>query len=164
MTIDEARRLFAYGSWANGLMFDAAAALTAEQFNAPAASSYPSVGATLGHIVSAEWIWLQRWQGVSPTAAPAWATGLLLSELRAHLAEVETERDRFLETLAEADLERPVSYRTLSGQAWTDPLGDLLRHAVNHSTYHRGQVATQLRQLGVKPPGTDMIVYLRRAR
>jgi len=35
---------------------------------------------------------------------------------------------------------------------------------VNHSTYHRGQVSTQLRQLGLTPPNTDLITYLRQAR
>jgi uncharacterized damage-inducible protein DinB len=40
-------------------------------------------------------------------------------------------------------------------------MADLIRHVVNHSTYHRGQLATQLRQLGQIPPATDFIVYRR---
>ena len=39
----------------------------------------------------------------------------------------------------------------------------MLRHVVNHSTYHRGQVTTILRQLGVPPPSTDLIAYYRDA-
>ena len=38
-----------------------------------------------------------------------------------------------------------------------------MRHVVNHSTYHRGQLATQLRQLGHTPPNTDFIRFLREA-
>jgi uncharacterized damage-inducible protein DinB len=164
MTIDEARELFAYTAWANGRMLDAAAQLPAEKLSATAASSFPSILGTLGHIVGTEWIWLRRWHGDSPTATPAWVAGSSLSELRARLAAVEAEREGFLGGLADADLERIVEYRRLSGEAHADRLADLVRHAVNHSTYHRGQLATQLRQLGAHPPGTDLLIYLRSGR
>jgi uncharacterized damage-inducible protein DinB len=77
---------------------------------------------------------------------------------------VEAERDQYLASLSDVDLGRVVEYRALSGQAYADPLAGLIRHVVNHSTYHRGQVATQLRQLGKTPPTTDLIVYLRRVK
>lgn len=54
MTITEARELFGYESWANARMFEAAGELTQEQCDAVVASSFPSIGATLAHIVSAE--------------------------------------------------------------------------------------------------------------
>jgi uncharacterized damage-inducible protein DinB len=164
MTIAEARELFAYSSWANGLMFDAAQALSPAQLSATIASSFPSVRGTLGHIAGTEWIWLRRWRGDSPTSVPAWVDASPLPELRGHLGAVEAERDQYLAPLGDGDLERIVQYRRLSGEAHGDRLADLVRHVVNHSTYHRGQVATQLRHLGVKPPGTDLILYLRSPR
>ncbi len=161
MRIEEARDLFGYSAWATGRMFDAAAAVPADKLSATIASSFPSILGTLGHIVSTEWIWLRRWGGESPMTAPAWATGSSLSELRTRLTEVESERDRFLGRLADADLDRIVEYRRMSGEAHADKLADLVRHTVNHSTYHRGQLATQLRQIGVQPPGTDLVTYVR---
>ena len=161
MTIDEARDLFGYSAWATGRMFDAAAALSADQLSATVASSFPSVLGTLGHIVATEWIWLRRWKGDSPTAAPSWVTGPTLSELRERLADVESERDRLFGQLADADLDRIVEYRRMSGEAHADRLADLVRHAVNHSTYHRGQLVTQLRQIAVHPPGTDFVTWVR---
>jgi uncharacterized damage-inducible protein DinB len=161
MTIDEARDLFGYSAWATGRMFDTAAGLPADQLSATIASSFPSILGTLGHIIATEWIWLRRWLGDSPTATPAWVTGSSLSELRARLAEVESERDRLLGQLADADLDRIVEYRRMSGEAHADRLADLVRHAVNHSTYHRGQLVTQLRQIGVHPPGTDFVTWVR---
>lgn len=77
---------------------------------------------------------------------------------------LEAERDAYLATPADGDVTRIVEYRTLAGNAYADRLGDLFRHVVNHSTYHRGQVATQLRQLGQAPPGTDLIAFLRARR
>ena len=164
MTTTEAREMFAYCAWANGRLFAVAEALTPEQLQASAASSFPSVLRTLGHIVSAEWIWLRRFLGESPGAAPGWATESSFSELRGHLSAVEAERDAYLAGLTDPDLERTVEYRTLAGQAQADPLKSLFRHVVNHSTYHRGQAATQLRQLGLVPPSTDLTVYLRETR
>lgn len=161
MTIDEARELFAYSTWASARMFEAAGTLSPEQLSATVASSFPSVRGTLAHVVGAEWIWLRRWRGESPAAAPGWVAGASLSELRDRLASIEADRDAYLTGLPDGDLARIVEYRTLSGQAGADRLEDLVRHVVNHATYHRGQVATQLRQLGVAPPGTDLVIYLR---
>jgi uncharacterized damage-inducible protein DinB len=36
----------------------------------------------------------------------------------------------------------------------------MMQHVVNHSTYHRGQVVTMLKQLGVQVPSTDLLLYL----
>jgi uncharacterized damage-inducible protein DinB len=161
MTIDEARQLFAYSKWANSLMFGAAGLLSPEEFGAAAPSSFPSVSATLAHLVFGEWAWLQRWLGRSPTAAPGWVSRRALRDLKIQLDEVEVERGALLQRLTDADLDQPLTYQNLSGQAFTNRLGDLMRHVVNHSTYHRGQLATQLRQLGKTPPGTDLILFLR---
>jgi len=161
VTANEARQLFGYSVWANALMFAAADGLPGAQLDQSIASSFPSVRRTLAHIVSGEWIWLRRWLGENPTAMPPWVANGSLRELEDQLASVEVERDAFLATLSDSDLERMVSYRALSGDAFTQQLGDLMRHVVNHSTYHRGQVATLLRHLGVAPPGTDLTVYLR---
>ncbi len=164
MTTGEAGELFAYSAWANALVFESAAALSAEQLGHSVASSFPSIGATLGHIVGAEWVWLRRWLGESPSGFPEWVTKPVLADLKARLSEVERERAAFVASLSDSDLVRVVSYRTLSGKSFSDPLDGLMRHVVNHSTYHRGQVVTQLRQLGFKPPTTDLIVFMRQSK
>ena len=145
-------------------MFEAASALSEEQLGHSVASSFPSVGGTLAHMVGAELVWLRRWLGESPSGFPDWVAKPVLADLRGRLSAVEQERDTLVAGLSDADLGRVVSYRNLAGQAFSHPLGGLMRHVVNHSTYHRGQVATQLRQLGFKPPGTDLIVFLRQAK
>jgi uncharacterized damage-inducible protein DinB len=161
MTITEARELFGYSAWANGAMLDAAETLSPEQLSATVASSFPSVRGTLGHIVGTEWIWLRRWLGESPKSPPDWVEHSAPSDLRARLAAVAAERDQFLAGRGDADLQSVVEYRRFSGEAYANRLADLVRHVVNHSTYHRGQLATQLRQLGVKPPSTDILLYVR---
>lgn len=161
MTTDESRELFGYASWATARMFSAAETLTQEQLTAFVESSFPSILGTLAHMVGSEWIWLCRWQGDSPTAIPDWVSQPALKDLEIRLAAIEGERASFLGQLTDADLERVVSYRGLDGQTFSLPLGALIRHVVNHATYHRGQLATMLRQLGHAPPSTDFTRYLR---
>ena len=161
MTTDESRELFDYASWATARMFRAAEALTQEQLTAFIESSFPSMLGTLAHLVGAEWIWVRRWQGDNPASIPDWVGQPALKDLEIRLAAIEGERASFLEQLTDADLQRVVSYRGLDGQTFSLPLGDLLRHVVNHATYHRGQLATMLRQLGHAPPSTDFVKYLR---
>jgi uncharacterized damage-inducible protein DinB len=161
MTLDDLRSLYTYNAWANARFFEAVAGLDEAGRAAPVESSFPSVIATLGHIVGAEWIWLSRWQGTSPSASPGWLESPKLEALRARLSRVEAERAGFLAGLAGADLQRPVAYRTLDGTAHSTRLLDLLLHLVNHSTYHRGQLTTLLRQAGGAPPATDNVVYTR---
>jgi len=164
MTVGEARDLTAYNKWANGVVFSAAAGLSPDQLTHVVPSSFPSVRATLAHIVSTEWVWLRRWLHESPTSVPAWVASADLADLRVRLTAIEGEREAYLADLTDTRLEELISYRTLSGQPHDDPLGDTLRHVVNHSTYHRGQVATQFRQLAIAPPATDFIAYVWQGR
>jgi len=123
------------------------------------AVSYRSIFGTLQHILWAEWRWLGRWlmralAGRDPLECRD------LVALRARWTEIEREQLEFLQRLTAADLGRPISYDNPPGTRWTYELRHMLQHLVNHSTYHRGQVAAMLRQLDTAPPATDFLVYL----
>ena len=74
---------------------------------------------------------------------------------------MERDQEAFVSGLAFEDLTRVIAYGDTRGTAWEERLGRMLRHVVNHSSYHRGQVVTMLRQLGAVPPSTDLIRYYR---
>lgn len=61
----------------------------------------------------------------------------------------------------EADLSRVVQYVNNSGEVYRNSIGDMLMNIVHHSTYHRGQVATQFKRHGIMPPVTDYIILAR---
>jgi uncharacterized damage-inducible protein DinB len=65
----------------------------------------------------------------------------------------------FLNTLTEERLAAGLSYENLQGRRWEYSLAHMMQHVVNHSSYHRGQVVTLLRQLGRAPPPTDYLVF-----
>lgn len=151
--------LYAYNRWANGRVIEAVSRLAPARFVQTIPSSYPSVRDTLTHLVSAEWIWLERWKGVSPKAMldPKWFPSL--DPLRRRWSEVERDQKAFVDALKDEALERIVSYVNTKGERWEYPLARTMQHLANHSTYHRGQVTTMLRQLDAEPPATDLLVF-----
>ena len=164
MQPEDLRKLYDYNEWANDRVFAALRALEPEALRGRIESSFPSPLATLAHIVAAEWVWLSRWRGHSPSSVPSWLEEPELEDLGARLAAVESERAELLEGLSSADVETSLEYRTIDGESHEDRLLDLLLHVVNHSSYHRGQLTTMLRQLGVEPVATDYVLFLQEER
>jgi uncharacterized damage-inducible protein DinB len=160
-SLDEVREHFAYGKWANDRFREVIASLPGDQLTATIESSFASIVETFAHIVAAEWIWLRRWKGENPSTIPGWLEQPEFDALVTRLAGIEAERDDFLATLDEKDLEEVLRYRTMDGVSHANRLADLFLHVVNHSTYHRGQLTTMLRQVGATPPATDFIVFKR---
>jgi uncharacterized damage-inducible protein DinB len=160
MNIDDIRGLFDYTDYANGLALDAAEKLTEEQRRHDFKSSHGSIHGTLVHMAGAEWVWLERWKGVSHSRI--WAADDFpgVAALRSRWREIEAERRGLLESLIEERLRQDLSYKNLKGEPFTLPLVDQMQHVVNHSTLHRGQVVGMIRQLGLQPPAVDLIYYL----
>lgn len=161
MTVDDFRTLYAYNSWANRRTLDSCAALAPEQFTRDMGSSFRSVRDTLAHIYGAEWIWLERWYGRIPTALPSAADFPDLQTLRARWEALDRERLDYINALTPAELQRIIKYKNTKGTRFEGQLEPMLNHVLHHSTYHRGQVVTLLRQLGAKPVDTGLIAFYR---
>jgi uncharacterized damage-inducible protein DinB len=161
MSPDEIRQLFEYNAWANRRSLATAEKLTAEQFTKPMGSSFSSVRDTLAHIYGAEWIWLERFQGRSPSALPNVSLFSDARTLRETWAVHEERLLVFTSGLSQADLDRKMEYKTLKFGTYSNPLWQSMLHVVNHGTYHRGQVTTLLRQLGAQPILLDLMHFYR---
>jgi len=160
MDKDEIRQLYDYNRWANARTFDAAERLTDAEFARALGGSFPSVRETLVHLVWAEWVWLRRWLGESPRERFDAAEFSNVAAVRSRWDEIERERAEFIVGIDEARLGAVVAYVNAAGEEWRYPLGQMMLHVANHSTYHRGQVATLLRQLGAAAPSTDFLYYI----
>jgi uncharacterized damage-inducible protein DinB len=167
MNRSDLRHLFDYTEWANGLALGAAAELSTENLNRDFNISHSSIFGTLLHMAGAEWIWLERWHGRSPAKTEAWS--LWTTESCPHLAalngrwqDVIDRRAHFLAEVDEAQLAAEMPFKLLSGDPSSLPLVDQMQHVANHATLHRGQVVGMIRQLGLEPPSTDLLFYLRR--
>jgi uncharacterized damage-inducible protein DinB len=160
MNFNDIHQLFNYTEWANHLVLDAAERLSDEQQKRDFKISHGSIHGTLAHMAGAEWLWLERWRGTSPSRIWTAEDFLDIPAIRARWQQIETERRTLLESLSEEYLCRDLSYRNLKGEPFALPLIAQMQHVVNHSTQHRGQAVGMLRQLGVQPPTVDLLYYL----
>jgi uncharacterized damage-inducible protein DinB len=159
MNVNDIQLLYEYNRWANARVLDAVAVLTREEFTKDLSNSYRSVRGTLTHIMWGEWIWLMRWKDISPKTVFDPADYPNLSSLRTQWQEIDQERRDFIYGLTDDSLERVIAYTNTKGEEWQYPLQHMIQHITNHSSYHRGQVTTLLRQLGVEPAATDLLLF-----
>jgi len=161
MNHQDIKNLYAYNRWAMKRVFDAVSKLTPEQFAQDLKSSHGGVHGTLVHCIGAEKVWLSRWREnpdkvfLQPQDAPT------LNDLRSLWDKVDTDREAFIDTLDDTKLNTVRPYPAMSGKMFNFSYAQMMQHVVNHSTYHRGQVITMLRQLGAAAVSTDMIAYTR---
>lgn len=161
MNAEDIRILFEYNSWANHRTLDSCNALSNEQFTRDLGSSFKSIRDTLAHTCDVEWLWLERFHGRSHPGMPPATNYPDLAALRARWEDVERDLNDFVAALSESDLTRSYEFKTTQGVPQAQPGWQMLQHLANHGTYHRGQIATMLRQLGSKAQGTDMIFFYR---
>jgi uncharacterized damage-inducible protein DinB len=159
--MDEFLELFEYNAWANRALFDAAGKLPEEHYFRDLKSSYGGVHGTLAHIVWAEHLWLNRWLVRPNPAVPQGRDLGTLTDVRARWEAIEAERGGWLAGLSELALAETRAVKPSSGGEYVHTLRQMFRHFINHSSYHRGQVVTLLRQLGAQPPSTDLILFYR---
>ena len=166
MNLSDVKHLFDYTEWANGLAMDAAAKLANEDLRRDVNISHRSIFGTLLHMAGAEWIWLERWNGRSPAKAEAWSMWTTescadLATLNQRWQALVDRRARYVSALDEERLAAELPFKLLSGDPSSMRLVDQMQHVANHATMHRGQVVGMIRQLGIDPPSTDLLFYLR---
>jgi len=167
MNKDDIRLLYEYDRWANSRVLQAVSGLSDEQFTRDLGGSFRSVRDTLVHIIAGEWGWLAYWK--EPTLSAAFTTDLRkrrdalfrpeafpnAAAVQRKWAEVEKEQAEFVDGVTNESLGRMLPFRTTQVS-----LAHLMQHLANHSTYHRGQIALMMRQLGAKPVAMDFHVFL----
>jgi uncharacterized damage-inducible protein DinB len=149
-----------YNHWANRHLAEAVSELDNKQFMKMIISSFPSIHKTLIHIIWAEELWLERWQGRSfvPELDPEeYPTS---ESIMKKFESLYQDQMQYLNDLNPGSEDQKVSYINFKGKRWEYTLRQMVQHLIIHSAYHRGQLATLLRQLGVSPPNTDYLMFV----
>lgn len=137
MNLSDIKSLYAYNRWANDRMFAAIEKVPNEKFGAPIVSSFPSLRETTFHILFAEWLWLNRWQGVSPCTSvvdsdalpatwdalspgkkPKWQELFTVAAMKSFAESIDTERQNFLSSLDEQTLQTVLEYKGMDGNPY----------------------------------------------
>jgi uncharacterized damage-inducible protein DinB len=164
MTSQDFCLLFEFNSWANARTLQAVKSVPEEQLTVDRKNSFGSIMGTLVHICGAEDIWLQRLNGANPGIFMKQENFPTLAFLESKWNDVESGWQQYLLRLTEEELTRMLTFNTLRGDVVTQKVWESLQHLVNHSTYHRGQITTLIRQSGGTPIGTDLINFYRQKK
>ncbi|MGE5519907.1 MAG: DinB family protein [Candidatus Dadabacteria bacterium] len=156
-------QLAAYHVWANKQLFEFISTLPEEQQLAEIKSSFPGVHATLLHLYDSEAIWWQRVKMQERIISPAESFHGNTSELIYQILRQNREWQNYITDLQEHVFLHEFIYFNSRKEKFKQPIYQMLTHVFNHGTYHRGQIVTILRQLGIeKIPATDFIIWSRR--
>jgi uncharacterized damage-inducible protein DinB len=143
-------QLWRYNDWANRTLINAF-----KRYNGDIPATCLHL---LSHLTNAQTIWVSRITGVIPVVG-VWEDY--------SLADCETHHRLSSTALTQViadDVEgQPVniSYTNTRNESFTNSLQDILLHIFNHGTYHRAQIATEMRKHGVEPVNTDYITFAR---
>lgn len=143
-------KLLQYEIWANGKMIEAILPCTPED---------EKLNQLISHILAARVVWLERIQN-NPHTKAIWETQSIKSCSLLN-DSINLQYAHFMKSVENKDLDKTVTYKNLKGDDFSTSLSDILVHVFNHSTYHRGQIATRLKSLGLNIPPTDYIIFSR---
>jgi uncharacterized damage-inducible protein DinB len=160
MTLQEIKTLQAYNAWADNRIFEAVAQLPSDQYMQDAKSSHGGIHGTLIHMVGAEKVWLERFQG-DPKPFLTQNPPNSLLELKSVWEKVGYDTAHWLGAMTDKKLNETFTMKTAKGDTYTHVYWQAFQHMVNHSSYHRGQIVTMLRQFGAKPVSTDLSLFYR---
>jgi uncharacterized damage-inducible protein DinB len=165
VTRSDARTLTRYNAWANGLIFDAVAALPEGEATKPRASVFRNMVHTLNHNYVIDRIFQAHLEGRShgytgrntPEHPP-------LGELWRAQKDLDQWYVSTYDAMDEAALGEKLSFTFVGGGEGVMTRGEILQHLVNHTSYHRGFVAQMMYDAGARPPTSDLTVFLRDVR
>lgn len=153
----------AYNKWANALIYDAAEALSDEEYRKETGAFFHSMHGTLNHVLVADRIWLKRFTGEGD--APSQLDATLFAELGKLKAARDTEDARivaWVDSLDEPALAGRFTYMTVTDiRTVSQRLAPALAHFFNHQTHHRGHAHMVLTVLGKAAPSLDLIYFQR---
>ena len=143
---DYMRREFSYNQWANKEVLNAIGT---------AGGGDQRTLQLMSHICAAERLWLERLKQ-QPQTLPVWPE-FDLDRCRQEVAELVALWNDHLELITAGDILQTIAYKNSKGEPWSSAIVDVLTHVVMHSAYHRGQIASHMREAGQKPAYTDFI-------
>jgi uncharacterized damage-inducible protein DinB len=140
-------KLYQYNAWSNKRVLRC---LSSQNVG------HEKILSVMGHIVAAQYLWLHRIKGLPPAQVKLWGTYTL--DQLVHMADEVGKL--WLDFVEETDdFNRELTYYNYTNDPYTNNVEMIMIHLVNHSSYHRAQIAMLLRQNGFEPINTDFITY-----
>lgn len=150
--VQQLERLFTYDEWANR---EVLANLTQAAGGTVTLGPNARALRLLNHVVGAELLWLARLERRKPQNA-VWPE-FTLAQCAEHMKQLPRQWQDYFADIEPADLASKIAYVNSKGEKHESTIGDVLTHVALHSSYHRGQIAADVRASGRDPACTDYI-------
>lgn len=150
-------RLIEYNTWANALLAGQIATLGKDLFKKETGGSFPSMRATMAHMIDSDWLWLNRWKGIPLADVPVWP-----SEDASMLNETWQAIREEMVNVARTFVDRPdtpIKFTTRAGKDFVLPFYEIVFQVSHHGSYHRGQLTNMIRIVGGEPVSTDYFLF-----
>jgi len=168
--LDHLRRMAGNNLWSNDRLYRAVLVLKPGEFEAERTSFFPSIKATLNHVLAVDYLYLDFLEegGIGAAAHDDFVPFDEPHALFAAQIAADRRLIAFCDGLSEADLDRRVITDRREDGMIPERIGDILAHVFLHDIHHRGQVHAMLSGTSVAPPQLDEFlldydVKLRRA-
>lgn len=156
---DDLSALYAYSRWADEKVLGSLRALPPDAYVRELGGGWPSIRATWVHLAGATEAWARRLGGEDATRLPSVEELPALEDASRLLLAGHDSLAAIVASIPAARMTEPFTWKNLKGIPKTAPLFSVLRHVVNHGTYHRGQISSMVRRVGGAPVQTDMVLW-----
>lgn len=150
-------RLIEYNTWANTQVAGHIATLSRDLFEKEIGGSFPSMRATMAHMIDSDWLWLNRWKGIPLADVPVWPSDNA-SMLNERWQAIRDEMVSVAQTFVDRP-DTPVKVTTRAGRDFILPFQEIVFQVSHHGSYHRGQLTNMIRIVGEKPVSTDYFLF-----
>lgn len=145
------QNLFEFNSWANSCIVKKLFLIDDEKDDSIKLMS---------HIISAQDTWLERLKETQNYIIDIWEI-FTIQELQILSNKSSKEWQKFIAKISDQNFQKICNYKNSIGQQFSHSYHDIFTHVINHSTYHRAQINTQLKLKNIEPAKIDYIIFER---
>ncbi|MCD0487605.1 hypothetical protein LPB86_05155 [Pedobacter sp. MC2016-14] len=145
------KQMWLYNDWANKLLFES---FKQNEARVPYACMH-----LLSHIMNAQSRWLSRLE-IRKASTGVWDDHSLETCVAMHTNTADGIAAQIAKQEANPE-SAPLKCYTTDGREFQNNINDILLHIFNHGTYHRAQIAQEMRKNGLDPVNTDYIQFVR---
>lgn len=156
-------KLFAYHKWATQELLSHIESFGEDIYLKEGDSSFPSIKATISHVITVEKLWLLRMTGIPKPPAETFQVETATEAKEAFML-LHAEMELYFSSLSESQWQEVMPFTNLKGNSFQETREEMLFTFINHASYHRGQTTSLLRQFGKEGKPVDYIYFPKEKR
>ena len=150
--------MFHYHQWATQKLLDHVGSQDESIYHKEAKNSFPTISKTFSHVLSVDYLWFKRLQGIEK---PDWKEFDVstVDLTKQAFSVLHQEMEVYFSSFSEEDWQTKIHFTNLKGDQFSINREEMFFTFVNHSSYHRGQITSFLRQFDLNGIPIDYLYF-----